>query len=100
MRTSLIKKSGNPQKFPIGTFVKIADDLGPYMTHFEKGFYACIDYTYAQKYGGGDTISYCLNVRVADGKWRRIAWYYEYQLTLVEDQELVRKFINEIGDED
>lgn len=69
------------QKFPIGARVKIADDLGPTMSHFAKGLTATVQYTYAHAYGGDNVESYSLNV---DGLGSR-AWYYESQLTLIEE---------------
>ena len=65
------------QKFPIGTRVRIADDLGPTMSHFPSGVNATVQYVYAHAYGGSDVRSYCLNI---DGRGSS-AWYYERQLT-------------------
>ena len=67
------------QKFPIGARVRIADDLGPYMTHFSgKGCIATVVHTYDHAFGGGDTKSYTLNI---DGLGNS-SWYLEHQLTL------------------
>jgi len=65
------------QKFPPGTRVHIAEDLGPWMSHFESGVDATVEYTYAHAYGGDNINSYSLDV---DGHGS-IAWYYENQLT-------------------
>ena len=66
------------QKYAVGTRVRIADDLGPCMSHFPSGMMATVMYTYAHAYGGTDVTSYCLDV---DGHGE-ISWYYEYQLSL------------------
>ena len=69
------------QKFPIGARVKIADDLGPQMSHFPgKGKSATVEYAYAHAYGGSAK-SYSLNI---DGEGSA-AWYEESQLTLIEE---------------
>lgn len=65
------------QKFPLGSRVRIADDLGPHMEHFESGKNATVMYTYAHAYGGTDVKSYCLDI---DGVGE-VSWYEEYQLT-------------------
>lgn len=69
------------QKYPIGSRVRIADDLGPSMSHFTSGVGATVLYTYAHAYGGNNVDSYCLDI---DGHGR-VAWYYERQLTLIEE---------------
>ena len=66
------------QKFPNGARVRIADNLGPYMSHFPAGRGATVKYTYAHAYGGTDVKSYCLDV---DGHGE-ISWYHEHQLKL------------------
>jgi hypothetical protein len=66
------------QKFPIGARVRIADDLGQYMSHFIKGCDATVEYTHAHAYGGSAK-SYSLNI---DGVGST-AWYEEHQLTLI-----------------
>jgi hypothetical protein len=68
------------QKFPNGSRVRIADDLGDAMGHFQSGVNATIGYTYAHAYGGTDVKSYCLYID--DGG--EAAWYYEHQLTAIE----------------
>lgn len=57
------------QKFPNGSRVRIADDLGDGMSHFTSGVNATVVHTYAHAYGGRDVKSYCLNV---DGEGRRV----------------------------
>lgn len=65
------------QKFLPGTRVRIADDLGPHMDHFEKGKNATVRYTYAHAYGGSNVTGYCLDI---DGVGE-VSWYHESQLT-------------------
>ena len=67
------------QKFPCGSRVRIADDLGPYMHHFESGCNAAVKYTYAHAYGGDNCHSYCLDI---DGVGE-VSWYEEHQLTAI-----------------
>src|SRR5689334_19592069 len=72
------------QKFAPGSRVRIADDLGPSMSHFPKGRLATVMHTYAHAYDTDDPRdlkTYCLDV---DGVGR-ISWYDEDQLTAVED---------------
>ena len=67
------------QKFASGARVKIADDLGPHMSHFPAGKLATVQYTYAHAYGTTDEQSlkqYSLNI---DGIGS-VAWYDECQL--------------------
>ena len=63
------------QRYPVGTRVRIADDLGPYMRHFPAGRFATVLHTYAHAFGGDDVKSYCLDV---DG-YGPVAWYFENQ---------------------
>lgn len=67
------------QKFPNGSRVRIADNLGPYMSHFKSGVNATVVHTYAHAYGGSDVKSYCLDV---DG-YGEVSWYEEHQLTAI-----------------
>jgi hypothetical protein len=69
----------NKQKFQPGARVRIADDLGPAMSHFPAGRTAVVRYTYAHAFGGANVKSYCLDV---DGIGE-VSWYEEHQLTLV-----------------
>ena len=66
------------QKYAPGTRVRIADDLGPCMSHFPSGMMATVRYVYAHAYGGNDVTSYCLDVDGHD----EISWYEEHQLSL------------------
>lgn len=64
------------QKFPCGSRVRIADDLGSSMSHFESGVEATVEYVYAHAYGGSNVKLYSLNI---DGRGS-VAWYHEHQL--------------------
>lgn len=68
------------QKFPCGSRVRIADDLGPCMSHFTSGVEATVKYVYAHAYGGDNVKSYCLDI---DGEGSS-AWYEEWQLTAID----------------
>ena len=65
------------QKFLPGARVRIADDLGPTMTHFVSGRNATVVGTYAQLCSGDNVDSYQLDI---DGIGE-VAWYHEHQLT-------------------
>jgi hypothetical protein len=67
------------QKFRRGDLVKIADDLGPTMSHFRSGMRAVVEYSYAEKYGGNDNKSYSLHVEGTGSS----SWYKEYQLIMI-----------------
>jgi hypothetical protein len=66
------------QKFPVGVKVKIAKDLGKFMSHFKSDVEAIVEHTYAHAYGGNDVYSYSLIINGSS-----TAWYYENQLTLI-----------------
>ena len=68
------------QKFPSGSRVRIADDLGAGMGHFKSGADATVQYTYAHAYGGDDVKSYSLSI----DDYGSSAWYYEHQLTQID----------------
>lgn len=76
------------QKYPPGTFVWIAKDLGEGMSHFQNNRPAKVQYTYAHAYEWDDSPraakQYSLLVRYDDGSWSSIAWYYESQLTEID----------------
>ncbi len=82
-RSALDRVASEPepdgQKFPCGSRVRIAEDLGPSMRHFESGGNATVEYVYAHAYGCGDVKSYSLDV---DGVGS-VAWYREHQLTAI-----------------
>ena len=75
-RVAKITEAKEKQKFPIGTRVFIAEDLGDSMSHFPSGCNATVLYTYAQAYNEDDFKSYALDI---DGHGES-AWYYEHQL--------------------
>lgn len=95
-------KAPSGQKFPVGSFVKIAKDLGPNMSHFTSDKFAQVEYTYSHAfppedgYGGKDIKNYSLLIRYSPSKWSSSAWYMENQLTLVEDKKLIEQFKREI----
>jgi len=64
------------QKFPCGSRVRIADDLGRGMSHFESGLDATVAHTYAHAFGGDNVTSYCLDL---DGHGT-CSWYYEHEV--------------------
>lgn len=80
-QAGLLKVKNNPepkgQKFPCGTRVRIADDLGSCMAHFESGKNATVVHTYAHAYDGDDVKSYCLDI----DNIGQVSWYEEWQLT-------------------
>ena len=68
------------QAFYKGDLVRIADDLGPSMRHFEGGCDAIVIGSYADQYGGTDRDNYTLHLK---GRGT-VSWYYAHQLTLIE----------------
>lgn len=70
------------QKFRPGQRVFIAVDLGKSMHHFPSGRKATVLYTYAHMYGGDNVTSYCLDV----DDYGEVSWYYESQLTAVDEE--------------
>lgn len=69
------------QKYKEYSLVKVADDLGPHMSHFKSGVEAVVLYTYASRYGGSNNESYGLYLKGSG----ETAWYYENQLTLIDE---------------
>ena len=67
------------QKFPVGSRVHIAKNLGSSMSHFPSDVNATVQYVYAHAFGGSNIKSYSLNI---DGVGS-VAWYYENQLTAI-----------------
>lgn len=68
------------QKFNKGDKVKVDEDLGTSMSHFQSGMEAIIIGSYADKFGGNDTSSYTIYIK-GQGE---VSWYYENQLQLIE----------------
>ena len=78
---ALVRVASTPppdgQRYPPGARVRIADDLGSFMSHFPCGVDATVRYTYAHAFGGDAVKRYALDV---DG-YGATAWYDEDQLT-------------------
>jgi len=70
------------QKFHKGDWVRVADDLGPSMSHFPSSIDAVVIGSYADQYGGGDSgrDHYSLHLK---GRGHS-SWYYDNHLTLIE----------------
>jgi hypothetical protein len=68
------------QEFHKGDHVRVADDLGPSMSHFQKGCEAIVIGSYADQYGGSSTDSYTIHIKGGG----QCSWYYAQQLTLIE----------------
>jgi len=68
------------QKFNRGDWVRVAKDLGPYMSHFTADCEAIVIGSYADQYGGSNHNSYTLHLKGAG----QCSWYYGEQLTLIE----------------
>ena len=85
-------------KFKRGSKVAVCKEMPSYMSHFENGFNAIVEYTYAQKYGGDDIDSYSLIVLDDNNEpINSISWYEENQLTLISDdlakgKEIIEKY--------
>ena len=84
LRKVATTKAPEGQKFPIGSRVRIAKDLGDGMSHFPSDKLATVRHTYAHAFGGNHVKSYCLDV---DGEGE-ISWYEEHQLTLERNKSL------------
>ena len=68
------------QKFHKGDWVRVAKDLGPYMSHFTADCDAIVIGSYKDQYGRGDTESYTLHLE----RHGETSWYEGHQLTLIE----------------
>lgn len=95
------KRMPKGQKFAPGLFVKIADDLGSMMSHFDgRGKYARVEHTYAHAYPQfqpNNIKSYSLLVRHDKDNWSSSSWYYEDQLTAVNDEKILQELQNEFN---
>lgn len=67
------------QKFHKGDLIRVADDLGESMRHFEAGCEAIVVGSYADQFGGQNTKDY--TIRLKDQG--EVSWYHEHQLTLI-----------------
>lgn len=83
--TYIINLQPKAQKYPKGSIVRIACDLGSHMSHFIKDTFAIVEGTYASMYGGNNVNSYSLIIKYPDGKWSECSWYLEKQINLVDD---------------
>ena len=82
-------KKGDPQKFKSGVEVRVCDMMPPMMSHFQCGFNAIVEYTYKERYGNGNHDSYSLVVLDENSNpVNSVAWYNQYQLTLVDNDRL------------
>ena len=85
-------------KYARGSKVAVCKEMPASMSHFESGFNAIVEYTYAQKYGGDNVDSYSLIVlNEKDEPINSISWYYENQLTLISNdvskgKEIIEKY--------
>ena len=85
-------------KYARGTKISVCKEMPTSMSHFESGFNAIVEYTYAQKYGGDDIDNYSLIVlNDKDEPINSISWYNENQLTLISDdvskgKEIIEKY--------
>ena len=64
------------QKFPCGSRVRIADNLGRAMRYFPSSANATVQYVYAHAFGGDNVTSYSLDI---DGHGK-VSWFHESQL--------------------
>lgn len=80
------------QKFPVGSFVRIADKHNK----GQSEQFAKVQYTYAHAYEGDDVTNYSLLVRYAHNSWSSGAWYFESQLSPVDNPEVVKQLKQEI----
>ena len=68
------------QKYNKGDHVRVAKDLGEFMSHFKSDCEAIVIGSYNDEYGGGNTKSYTIHIK-GDCE---VSWYYENQLMLIE----------------
>lgn len=70
------------QKFHKGDHVKVADDLGPSMSHFQSGCEAIVIGSYRDQFGGSERNERQYTIHIKGGG--ETSWYDEGQLTLIE----------------
>lgn len=79
-----MNKDINMQKFTKGDLVRVAEDLGEDMSHFENDCNAIVIGSYAEQYGGNDYTSYTIYIE----NHGKTSWYDENQLVLIEKNRL------------
>lgn len=67
------------QKFNKGDHVKVAEDLGQIMSHFQSDCEAIVIGSYADQYGGDNTTDYTIYIKGSG----QVSWYREHQLDLI-----------------
>lgn len=72
------------QKFKKGDIVKIDSKMPNHMQHFPAGEFAVVGKSYYQEYGGKNENHHYGVFRLPSYSY--IAWYYEDQLTLVDNK--------------
>jgi hypothetical protein len=102
-----VQATASGQKFPRGTLVHVQKEMPESMSHFESDFDAIVEYSYAQKFGGGEAGQsghvYSL-IQLENGvPVNSIAWYDEDLLTLVDartelGEEILRGWASEYGE--
>lgn len=82
------------QKYSRHDLVRIAKNLGPYMSHFISDCDAIVRYSFKEKFGTNDDKSYCLYVRGRGD----VSWYKEHQFILIKKKQftLLSKWKKEI----
>jgi hypothetical protein len=83
-------------RFKHGDLVKVADDLGEWMAHFQKGCEAIVDYSFADKFGYGDEESYGIFIKGSG----TTSWYPGSVLTFIRHAPELLKEWNEERDKD
>ena len=83
-RAGMSVQPDNKQKFSKGDYIKIDEDLGKSMSHFQSGCEAIVIGSYKDQYGGSNIKSYTLHIKGGG----QTSWYYEHQLTLIEANRL------------
>lgn len=89
------------QKYNKGDLVRIADDLGGGMSHFESGCDAIVMGSYQDQYGGGPSKEGHTQYTLLFRNGGKVSWYYELQLTLIEKDrnDLASQWIAEAEEE-
>jgi uncharacterized protein YodC (DUF2158 family) len=80
------------QKFFRGDLVRVAEDLGPMMSHFTGDCDALVLGSYNDQYGGGNVDSYSLLLMPDNRQMYRCSWYHEHQLKLLRKATMVHHY--------